>query len=219
MTHPATSLGPERAQGSWLRYAVRWLVRMLALVGLLVVLVTVTPVVNWWAGKLAGRWTDPGGDVLIVLGGSGTRSGMIGFDSYLRSQYAIEAYRSGGFSLILVCGGGNPPTALAMRNFLVSQGIPAAAVRMETESRSTRENALDAKQALAGVPGRKVLLTSDYHMYRAYRTFLRAGVEVEPRPLPDARKRAASLRGRWPAFLDLMVESVKIVYYKARGWM
>jgi hypothetical protein len=32
-------------------------------------------------------------------------------------------------------------------------------------------------------------------------------------------KRASTWKGRWPAFLDLISESVKIVYYYARGWI
>ena len=65
--------------------------------------------------------------------------------------------------------------------------------------------------------GRKVLLTSDYHMFRACRAFRKAGLEVAPRPFPDAGKRAANWLGRWPAFLDEVVETLKIGYYFVRG--
>ena len=65
----------------------------------------------------------------------------------------------------------------------------------------------------------KVLLTSDYHMYRAHRVFAKQGIQVEPRPIPDVLKRGAGWRGRWPAFLDLLTESAKILYYRARGWI
>jgi len=97
--------------------------------------------------------------------------------------------------------------------------VPAQAIQIETQSRSTRENALYVKALLAGVPGRKVLLTSDYHMFRAHRAFKKAGLEVVPRPYPDAGKRASGWTGRWPAFLDLVRETIKIGYYYAHGWI
>ncbi len=146
---------------------------------------------------------------------------MIGESSYWRCVYAARAWKEGDFHQIVISGGGwqRISAAEAMREFLVSQGVPAEAIRLETHSRSTRENALDTKELLAGVPGRKVLLTSDYHMFRAYRAFRKVGLEVLPRPFPDVRKRAIRWRGRWPAFVELMEESLKIVSYYAHGWI
>jgi hypothetical protein len=44
-------------------------------------------------------------------------------------------------------------------------------------------------------------------------------LNVTPRPIPDAGKRFNDWRQRWPIVLDLTVESVKIIYYKAHGWI
>jgi uncharacterized SAM-binding protein YcdF (DUF218 family) len=181
-------------------------------------LVTFTPLVNWWATRLAGTWDDPKGDVLIVLAGD-VYDNVIGYSSYLRAQYAVYAYRQDGFRTILISGGGQIPVSWSMRNFLVSQAVPADIVRVETKSTSTRENAVYTQQALINVPGRKVLLTSDFHMYRAHRAFMKVGLDVLPRPFPDALKRGSNWRGRWPVFIDLMIETVKIGYYRARGWI
>jgi uncharacterized SAM-binding protein YcdF (DUF218 family) len=192
----------------------------LAGLGLLVVLVTVTPLVSWWAGVLAGPWEDPKGDVLIVLGGSLLADGVMGPSSYWRSTYAVLAWREGSFHELVVSGG--PPgksIAEPMRAFLECRGVPRSAIAIETRSRSTHENALYVTELLARVPGRKVLLTSDYHMFRAHRAFKKAGLDVLPRPFPDARKRASDWTGRWPAFLDLVVETMKIGYYYVRGWI
>ena len=68
-------------------------------------------------------------------------------------------------------------------------------------------------------PGRKVLLTSDYHMFRAYRTFRKAGFEIAPRPFPDMLKLSSCWLCRWQAFVTLSDESAKIAYYYARGWI
>ena len=88
---------------------------------------------------------------------------------------------------------------------------------METASRNTRESAEAMARILAGDAGRKVLLTSDYHMFRSRRLFARAGLAVATLPVPDARKRGGQWRTRWPAFLDVTEEMAKVVWYGARG--
>jgi uncharacterized SAM-binding protein YcdF (DUF218 family) len=195
-------------------------VAALAALGFLVVFVTLTPLVNWWARKLSGPWFDAKGDTLIVLGGSMLDSGVIGQTSYGRSVYAARAYQSGGFRHIVVSGGVvDNPVSVAMAHFLVCSGAPADIIRTEQESRSTRENALYVARLLAGDRSRKVLLTSDYHMYRASRAFAKAGLQVVPSPFPDVIKAGQRWPGRWPAFLELCDETVKIAYYYARGWI
>ena len=189
--------------------------------GLLVVLVTATPLVSWWAGILAGPWEDPNGDVLIVLGGSLLGDGLMGQSSYWRSVYALRAWQEGKFHRIVISGGGpeGHSVARAMGDFLEHHGVPRTTIEIETQSKSTHENALRVAELLAGVPGRKVLLTSDYHVLRAHRAFKKVGLDVLPRPFPDARKRASGWAGRWPVFLDLVEETIKIGYYRARGWI
>src|SRR5207253_1744075 len=129
--------------------------------------------VSWWAGVLAGPWEASNGDVLIVLGGSLLGDRVMGQSSYWRSTYAVLAWGEGPFHRVVVSGGGPAGTSIAepMRDFLECHGVPQAAILIETRSRSTHENALYVTELLARVPGRKVLLTSDYHMFRAHRAF------------------------------------------------
>ena len=196
-------------------------VRFLACLGAFTLLVCATPIASWWATRLAGQWDDPKGDVLIVLGGSLLDPGLLGTNSYWRSIYALQAWRSGGFRDIFITGGSDPqsPVATLMADFLKFQGVPAAAIHVETRSNSTYENATYSKPLLDRLPGTKVLLTSDYHMYRARRAFEKAGIHVLPRPFPDVRKRGSTWIGRWPAFNDVSIETVKIVYYRWRNWI
>jgi uncharacterized SAM-binding protein YcdF (DUF218 family) len=195
-------------------------ISILAFIGALVLVVTFTPLVRWWAIQLAGPWDDPGGETLIVLAGSGGGDGVIGYGTYLRCQYAVFAWRQGGFRKLVVSGGPpEHPQANAMKNFLVSQGVPESAIVTEGRSHSTRENAEFSKSAFTSTDGNRVLMTSDFHMYRAVRVFRKSGITVLPRPIPDASKRSSSWLGRWPAFLDLCVETVKIGYYSAKGWI
>ena len=146
----------------------------------------------------------------------------MGSSSYWRSVYALRAWRQGTFRRIVISGGPAPADrsiAAPMRDFLEAHGVPREAIQIETQSTSTHENALRVAELLAHVPGSKVLLTSDYHMFRAFRAFKKAGLEVLPRPFPDAGKRAVGWAGRWPAFVDLIVEMMKIGYYRVRGWI
>lgn len=198
------------------RFVIKLLARLAMLVGVVVLLATLAPP-RWYIAWLAGAWTDPKGNVLVVLGGDGVDENMLGQTSYARSVYAVWAWREGGFQQVLLSG----PKSVTdpMKDFLVSQGVPAGALVLEQRSQNTHENALFRAPLANALPGPYVLLTSDYHMWRAHRAFEKAGLHVEPRPLPDAGKRIVSWRGRWPVFLDLLAESAKIVYYKVRGWI
>jgi uncharacterized SAM-binding protein YcdF (DUF218 family) len=202
-----------------MRKAGRYVLRVLAAIGFLYVLVSFTPIDRWYIHFLAGPWNDPKGDVLIVLGADAVND-VIGAASYWRSVYAVRVWRDGGFKEVILCGGpSGSPISERMRDYLLFQGVPAAAIRVETESHSTRENALFSKAMIESSPGRKILLTSDLHMFRAYRAFRKAGIDVEPRPLPDALKQIDSWQTRWPIFVNLCTETIKIGYYFARGWI
>ena len=106
-----------------------------------------------------------------------------------------------------------------MQRLIVFLGVPAESITVETLSTSTHENALRSIPLLNRLPGKKVLLTSDYHMFRALRVFHKAGLDLQGWPYPDTGKMAASWTGRWPAFLDVLLELTKIAYYKAHGWI
>ena len=191
--------------------------RALALLGALVLLVSATPVpLDRWARALAGNWNDPRGDVLIVLGGDVQSDGTIGLHSYWRTVYAARVWRETGFRRIVISGAA---VGREMKKFLVAEGVPESAIDTEPRSTNTRENALFTKEMLAGERGRLVLLTSEYHIYRALRVFQKAGLAVEPRPIPDVLKSTSNWKGRWPAFLELATETVKIGYYRLRGWL
>jgi uncharacterized SAM-binding protein YcdF (DUF218 family) len=182
-----------------------------------------TPFAPWYARVLAGDWTDSDGDILIVLGADGQPDGLVGSYSYWRCVDAVRAWREGHFQRIVLSGGpieGSPYTiASTMRDFLVSSGVPSEAIFLEDRSHSTRENALYTQQLIAGWPGKKVLLTSDQHMFRALRAFRKVGLDVTPRPIPDTVKGSRSWLARWDHSWSLDIETVKIVYYAARGWI
>jgi uncharacterized SAM-binding protein YcdF (DUF218 family) len=152
---------------------------------------------------------------LIVASGA-SLNGFPDGNTVLRCMYAVSAWRAGGFRKIVVSG---YQTASHMRNFLIAEGVPPEVVVTEDAANSTRQNAMYVARLLANDSGSKVLLTSDYHMFRAVRAFRKVGLKVAPRPIPDALKRVGNPLRLWPAFVDEVAESVKIVYYAVRGWI
>ena len=192
-------------------------------IGLLFLLVILTPLTRWWSASMAGSFANPptDGEVLIILGGSALNDGTIGGSSYWRAVYGVRIWRTGHYRHVLVCGGNSDGIAVsaAIRDYMVSQGVPADTILTETQSLTTRENALFARPILAQFPGKKILLTSDYHIYRAQRVFARAGIGTTPFAFPDVYKLSLTWTGRWVGFLELCSETGKIGYYKARAWM
>jgi uncharacterized SAM-binding protein YcdF (DUF218 family) len=189
---------------------------LLLAVGLIVLIVTATPLAGWWAQALGGRWGDERGDILIVPGSDLTAPGVMGRGSYWRSVYAVLYWRGGHYRTLLLSG---KDIAVPMSDFIVSMGVPRDAIVLENRSRDTHENALFTAQLLRNDPRGKVLLTSDYHMFRALRAFRKAGLEVSPIPFPDARKQANNPLERWSVFCSLVNETAKIGYYYLRGWI
>jgi len=149
----------------------RFLARLAAGIGVMVLLVTLTPIDYWWATALAGPWDDPKGDILVVLTGSLLDDRTIGMNSYWRAVYASHAFLDDHFQEMIISGGAQGQlvaNAVPMRDFVVAQGVPAPAVRLETASVSTRDSAIEVAKILARKQGeRTVLLTSDYHMFRS----------------------------------------------------
>lgn len=200
------------------RTAARALLFGFASIGVLVTVVTLTPMVPIWAGLYSPEWNAPRGRTLIVLGGSHLGIELPGDSTYWRGIYAVQAWQQGRFEKVLLCG---RETGGPMRTLLLAGGVPESAIVIEDQSTNTHENALFARRITdrLGLPEPYLLLTSDYHMFRAQRVFEHAGLTVIPCPIPDARKRGVSYFGRWPAFLDLVAEAAKIAVYQGRGWL
>lgn len=107
--------------------------------------------------------------------------------SMSRCARAVELYRQTGPCLVLCTGGKvnptdpGPPTARAMRDFLVEMGIPASDVLVEDTSHSTYENATHSRRIITERKlDRVVLVTDAAHMARAVWCFRALGVEVTP---------------------------------------
>lgn len=193
----------------------RWIIRVLASLGLLLLLVTVIPPASY-GGFLAGPWSDAGGGVLVILGGDVEQDGSLGESTFWRCYFAAGIWRESGFQRLVISA--DPVAAHSMEGYLEWRGIPHDAITLEQASFSTRQNAVNTARLLRGEP-RVVLLTSDFHMWRARRAFEKAGLHVIPRWCPDLLKRSSDWQDRWRLFLELMREFAKIGYYRAHGWV
>ncbi len=195
------------------------------LVTVFLCVVTFTPLVPAVAGRLATDWYDGDGDVLIVLGGSMLLSGTgprasLGYDSYLRVVYASWVLQGHRFPWVVVSGGGG--LAQQMGSFLARNGFPKASILEETQSQSTFENATYVKNLLQrrnllSSARTIVILTSDFHSWRARRVFDKQGMHVRVIPVPDVTKRSASRIYRWEGFFVLLNEFGKDAAYAVMG--
>jgi uncharacterized SAM-binding protein YcdF (DUF218 family) len=165
---------------------------------------------------------DPAG--VVELGGSSERLWT-----------AVELYRAGKSPLILISGGNAfrntksnvAESALAAR-ILQDWGVPPSAILTEEESKETHQNAVFSRRILAQRGISSILLvTSAFHMPRAYATFRRAGFTVFPVPsdyitggyedhgiLLSLLPNTGSLTGSGIA----IKEWLGIVAYRLRGW-
>jgi uncharacterized SAM-binding protein YcdF (DUF218 family) len=182
---------------------------------------TLTPFVPWTVSWLCGPLARPDGDILIVLTADAQSDGMVGRASYPRAFYAVKAWQTGHFRAVVITGGlpdsRNRSVAFTMAEYMAGSGIPRDRIFLEERSTSTRENALFTKQMIASWPGKRVLLTSDVHMFRARRVFEKVGLSAEPRPVATVHWDRPF--DRLPTAITMLVEFLKIAYYRARGWI
>ena len=128
---------------------------------------------------------------LVLLGCRLGRRGALSAAGERRAARAAEAFRAGLGARILVCGGkawSGVREADALCAFLIAAGVPDGAVEAELWSRSTRQNAHFAARMLLPRGLRRIgLVTCDWHMDRALRSFRGAGFEPIAMPATAPR--------------------------------
>ena len=156
------------------RRPLAWLVRVVAIGAALYLLTVAALIVDI---TLKTIWPVPSADadVIVVLGGPMNEDGTLGDETGARVRLAAALHRARYAPRIHMTGGSvpqpPPAAALQMREFALSLGIPPDAISVETESRSTLQNALFSRPLL-GNGDAKILLVSDaYHLTRAVLTF------------------------------------------------
>ncbi len=119
-------------------------------------------------------------DVIIVLGG-----GVDG--TTRRTQHAAALFHQGYAPYLLCTGGigrgGHISEAAFCAQIAQNAGVPADAIVLEEHSRSTEENAIYAAAIMQEHGWQTaVLVSDDYHLWRARWIFTRQGVTVWTSP-------------------------------------
>jgi uncharacterized SAM-binding protein YcdF (DUF218 family) len=177
---------------------------------------------NWLYWRLESEFpsvdveTLPQSDVLILLGGVG-----LDFDNPSnRIMHALRIYRAGKAPLVLISGGGADPLNL------VKLGVPRSALILETESRDTRENAVNAAVIFKAHGWRNgILVTSGSHMPRAISAFQRMGLSVVPAathaqsaPRSDGRLDLQMDKEALLRTTAAIKEIIGLLVYRILGW-
>ena len=126
-------------------------------------------------------------DVIIVLGSGLRRDNHPGPALTRRSQHAAELYAQGLASAIICTGGYTAgrtrSEAEGCREVLLESGVPAGAILLEDQSRSTEENAIYARVIMQGNGFSEAILVSDgYHLLRAQWIFSQVDIPVFTSP-------------------------------------
>jgi len=178
-----------------------WAKALLALSLGLMLLATVLPVGSWLLAPLEDRFPRPAGypervDGVVVLGG-GVRSditaarGTAILQDPAERELALLAFaRRYPDAKVLFTGGVGrldgdvPPETDTIRLLLREQGMPEDRVLYDDQARTTRENAIYAKELAQPKPGERwLLVTSAYHLPRAVGVFRKVGFAVEAYPV------------------------------------
>jgi uncharacterized SAM-binding protein YcdF (DUF218 family) len=118
-------------------------------------------------------------DAIVLLGAAVWTGGRPSPTLLRRIKHAAALYHAGAAPVIVGCGGlGNHPPAEAdvMKRELIVLGVPESAIRTETRSRNTLENAVFSARILRREKLENILIVSDrYHLPRAVLCFKTLG--------------------------------------------
>jgi uncharacterized SAM-binding protein YcdF (DUF218 family) len=175
----------------------------------------------------------------IVLLGAGARtvhgrSQRIGVLTLGGAARVLEAARV--FHLLggrwVVSSGGPPegrdmmPESEIMRGALLELGVPDSMILLESESKTTREEAMLTAEILRqrGITS-CIVVTSDTHMRRALATFRRAGLNAVPaiaaNPVSVTRSTSTWVPTQQALEFsqEVVHEYVGLAWYRIRGWL
>lgn len=121
-------------------------------------------------------------DAAVVFGCRVYRSGQPSYALADRVRTAVELYRLGLVRELWLSGGpgeGSLHETEAMRNLAISQGVPAAAIRLDRLGLDTASTVRNAVDWLGPRPsGRLLAVSHGYHLPRIKLCFQRSGREV-----------------------------------------
>lgn len=158
-----------------------------------------------WPLAVRGRGEVGSADAIVVLGAPLRGDGALSVVLEERVRAGVALWRAGVAPLVVLSGGRTRGAARAeseaMAEVALALGLPATALVVESESRSTYENAHRVAELL-GARGlsRVLLVTTPFHLRRAVRWFRRAGLDADGWLISDSVQFRDARRGlRWIA--------------------
>lgn len=174
--------------------------------------------------NLSANITNLKADGVVVLAGGKER--IITGIRLIKQKAAPVIIIAGGTANIF---DQNIKPAVLMKEFAIEFGVPSDRIITETESRNTRENAVNTKRILDKLNAKKVILvTSDYHMRRAHAVFKKIGIDAIPFEakyyLTDKERKYDPLSflpkaGNLYISTRAVHEYLAIIMYGLRGWL
>ncbi len=195
-------------------------------------------------GSLESPWSKstaeetPAADAIIVLGGAfssgfGEWPYPDAHDAVDRFWHGARLYHAGRAPIVVLSGAGHPERPGAWSEaesaaiFLSDLGVPASALLLESEARTTRQNAIQVGALLrARGAERALVVTSALHMRRALATMEASGLELVPaatdfrvvKDPPASVRRYMPDVGALARSSAVVHEWIGLIYYRLRGW-
>jgi uncharacterized SAM-binding protein YcdF (DUF218 family) len=172
--------------------ALAWLVPALLLTGLFVAsFERLAASLSHPPGTLyATEGTRPGPAPLVVVLGSGLRSETeLERRSSARLETAVRLRAEGRVERLHFTGASSGTVSVAevMRDYAVARGVPPDAITIETESRTTLQNAMFTLREIGPLPPGTLVLTDGVHLPRAWASFVWAGSGTDIVLVPSDR--------------------------------
>jgi len=170
--------------------------------------------------------------VVILAGGIDQRPrdrndfSVLSAASRRRLDSGVAYWRGGPERTLIITGGpakpGWPAESVLLSAYAASLGVPASALRLETQATNTWENAQRLTQMQPAIASRVMLATSAAHMTRARLAFRVAGFDACPLPsdyrfTPNDFPQALLPRSSALAKSEMAIhELVGLIFYRLR---
>jgi uncharacterized SAM-binding protein YcdF (DUF218 family) len=164
-----------------------------------------------WNINRTGAETDPRpAQAAIILGAAAydTRPSPVFAE---RLNHGMTLYRRRQVPILMLTGGRGEGArfseAAVGRRYLLARGIPDSAIRVEEQSRTTRQNLTEARRVLAGDGIDRVLVVTDPpHLYRALSMARGHGFDARGAPTPTSAFRS------WQKRLPFVMREILFVH-------
>lgn len=191
-----------------------------------------TPLMWFVAEPLKISQAPEKADAIVVFAGGVGESGKAGQGYEERVEYAVELYKKGYASNIIFSSGFvylfKEPEL--MKVLAVSLGVPESAIFLEDKASNTYENVKFTNEILSSKNFNKIILiSSPYHMRRAYLVFHKANKKLSviyspiPKSLfysqnPAHTKLKSFKKITFTQIRAIIHEYLGIAYYWFKGW-